>query len=381
MVSFLKQRNSLSTENSSHVSLLRLLIVSLIALIWLVLAGITIWLIGHVVETVVLLSIAALVGYAVYPLVSVVEHIMPRPLAIVSVYLVVLSGLFLLVYFTLISLVAQLNTLIPYFQELFQPGKPSPIQPLIDLLNSLGFTREDLAASIQQVIAQLRDVVSDVVPLLHSLFTLLLNMVLVTTLSIYLLFEGKSISNWLRHRTPLSQRERIAFLIQTVERSVGGYIRGTLVINAVTGLLIGIGVHLLGVPYPFLLAVLTFFLSFIPIVGGFIILAVSVLFALPEGWVTILLVAILLIVLQGVLIGQIIGPRILGQAVGLHPIIAICALLVGGGLFGLLGALFAVPIAGIVQTCLQALWSSWQVAHPEQFPAEHEMTHDSVQKT
>jgi AI-2E family transporter len=71
--------------------------------------------------------------------------------------------------------------------------------------------------------------------------------------------------------------------------------------------------------------------------------------------------------------GQVIGPRILGQAVGVHPIIAISALFVGGGLFGLLGALFAVPIAGIVQAWLQAPWSTWQVAHPEQFPAEHEV--------
>jgi predicted PurR-regulated permease PerM len=157
MSSSLKQRNPLSIEDSSHVSLRRRLTVSLTALVWLVLAGITIWVIGHVVEAVVLLSIAALV------------------------------------------------------------------------------------ASLQQVIAQLRDIVSDIVPLLHSMFTLFLNMVLITTLSIYLLFEGERISNWLRHRTPLSQRERIAFLMTTVDRAVGGSIRGTFVINALTGLLIGVG--------------------------------------------------------------------------------------------------------------------------------------------
>jgi predicted PurR-regulated permease PerM len=206
------------------------------------------------------------------------------------------------------------------------------------------------------------------------MFTLFLNIVLVTTLSIYFLLDGGRISNWLLNRTPLSQRERIAFLMKTVDRAVGGYIRGTIVINALIGLLIGVGVFLLRVPYSFLLAVLAFFLSFIPVVGGSIIVAVSLLLALPEGWLTILLVAIFLILLQGVLVGQIIRPRVLGQAVGLHPIIAISALIVGGGLFGLLGALFAVPIAGIVQACLQALWSAWKVAHPEEFPAEKEMT-------
>ena len=374
MSSSLKQRNPLSSKDSPHASLLRRLVISLIALVWVVLAGVMIWLIGHVVDTVVLLSIAALVGYAAYPLVNFVERIMPRWLAIISVYLVVLSGLCILMYFTLISLVSQLNTLIPYFQELFQPGKPSPIQPLIDLLNSLGFTHEDLVGSIQQVIAQLQAVVNDIVPLLHSMFTLFFNMVLVTTLSIYFLLDGGKISHWLLNRTPLSQQERIAFLMKTVDRAVGGYIRGTIVINALVGLLVWVGVFLLRIPYSFLLAVLAFFLSFIPMVGGFIIVAVSLLFALPEGWLTMLLVAIFLILLQGVLIRQIIGPRVLGQAVGLHPIIAISALVAGGGLFGLLGALFALPIVGIVQACLQALWSAWKAAHPEEFPAEKEMT-------
>ena len=79
---------------------------------------------------------------------------------------------------------------------------------------------------------------------------------------------------------------------------------------------------------------------------------------------------IFLILLQGVLIGQILGPRIIGQAVGIHPIVAIFALLAGGELFGLLGALFAVPIAGVIQALLLAFWSTWQTNHPGQFPQE-----------
>lgn len=103
-------------------------------------------------------------------------------------------------------------------------------------------------------------------------------------------------------------------------------------------------------------------------------------FALPRrlvnaltilAWVAIAAVIFLLLtVLQGLVIGPILGPRIVGKAVGLHPIVAIFAILAGGELFGLLGALFAVPIAGVIQTIFIALWSSWRELQPEQFPQE-----------
>lgn len=60
------------------------------------------------------------------------------------------------------------------------------------------------------------------------------------------------------------------------------------------------------------------------------------------------------------------------HAVGLHPIISVFSLLVGMALFGLLGALFACPAAGIIQTFVRAFWDTWHERHPEQFPAEEE---------
>jgi predicted PurR-regulated permease PerM len=74
--------------------------------------------------------------------------------------------------------------------------------------------------------------------------------------------------------------------------------------------------------------------------------------------------------MQGGLEGQILAPRIIGGAVGLHPILSVFALLVGTSLFGLLGALFAAPAAGILQTFVRAFWEVWRERHPDQFPAE-----------
>ena len=61
------------------------------------------------------------------------------------------------------------------------------------------------------------------------------------------------------------------------------------------------------------------------------------------------------------------GPRIVGKAVGLHPVISLAALIAGAELFGILGALFASLVAGILQALIVSIWKEWRATHPEQF--------------
>ena len=68
-----------------------------------------------------------------------------------------------------------------------------------------------------------------------------------------------------------------------------------------------------------------------------------------------------------VLEGDVVGPRIVGKAVGLHPVISLAALIAGAELFGILGALFASLVAGILQALIVSIWKEWRATHPEQF--------------
>ena len=83
-----------------------------------------------------------------------------------------------------------------------------------------------------------------------------------------------------------------------------------------------------------------------------------------------LIVALFILFLQGVVIGQILSPRIFSTTVGVHPIVAIFALFAGAELFGLLGGFLSVPAAGVLQYIIVALWNRWKHEHPEQFPPE-----------
>jgi predicted PurR-regulated permease PerM len=165
---------------------------------------------------------------------------------------------------------------------------------------------------------------------------------------------------------PRRQQGRVRFLLETLQRIVGGYIRGQIVLCVLIGLLVGVGMGIIGVPYALLLGVLAFVLEFIPILGTLASGVICVLLALTKGWL-IALIVLVYFVLVHILEGDVIGPRIVGKAVGLHPAVALVALIAGGELFGIWGVLLASPAAGVLQAFLVTIWSEWRETHPQEF--------------
>jgi predicted PurR-regulated permease PerM len=86
-----------------------------------------------------------------------------------------------------------------------------------------------------------------------------------------------------------------------------------------------------------------------------------------------LIVGVYMTLLQGVVMGQILSPRVFSKTVGVHPIVALFALFAGGELFGLLGGFLSVPVAGVLQQIIVAIWHRWKHQHSEQFPLEESL--------
>lgn len=221
---------------------------------------------------------------------------------------------------------------------------------------------------------QAQGALSELLPFLIGLFANIFNLIIVITLSVYFVLDGARIIRWLSLKTPVTQRSTINFLLHTLDQSLGGYFRGSLLIAFIGALGTGVGLALLHVQYAALLGALFFLLYFVPVLGAYVIGALCILAALPQGWVMMLIVAIFLTVLQGIVIGQILSPRIFSKAVGVHPIVAIFALFAGAELFGLLGGFLAIPVAGVLQQIIMAFWHRWENEHPKQFPPD-ELSH------
>ena len=360
------------TQPLSRTVWLRRLIIALTILAWMAIGAVVLAVAERMVGTLILLIAAGLMSYLIYPLVLVLQRFMPRFLAIVVVYLVGLSALSFLLYNMVASVIDQLTSFVLNFQYLLSPQGQVQLQPFIETLNKLGISQDQLTAFGQQIVNQLQGLISQIIPVLSGIINFLISAIVVAVLSIYFLLDGGRIVRWLRYQTPIAQRENINFLITTVNQTIGGYFRGLLILATIAGVSTGIMLALLGVPYAVLLAVVVFAFLFIPVIGGVISGSLCIILSLPQGWVTALIVTIFVILLQQVLIGQILTPRILGDAVKIHPIVAILALFAGIELLGigLLGGFLAVPLAGILQAVLIAFWDRWKVTHPEQFTSE-----------
>jgi len=178
----------------------------------------------------------------------------------------------------------------------------------------------------------------------------------VIVMSLYLLFDGPRLHHNILRVVPESQRNHVLFFEATIRTVVGSYVRGQLVLAFIIGVLAAVGTFILGVHYPLVIGLIAGFFELVPMLGPIAgaIPAVGIAY-FQNGWEFALVVVLLFVVIQQ-LEAHIIAPRVMGHAVGVHPVIAILAVLLGARLDGFLGALVAVPVAGIVYIIAQAIY-------------------------
>jgi putative heme transporter len=142
--------------------------------------------------------------------------------------------------------------------------------------------------------------------------------------------------------------------VRRIDRSLSGVVRGQVTICVVNGTLTLIGLIIFGVKFAFLLATLATLFSLIPIFGTIISSVPIVLMGLSQSWKTGLAMLFWIIGIHA-LEAYFLNPKIMGTAAKIHPVVVAFSLIAGERMFGLIGALFAVPIAAIVVACFDFL--------------------------
>lgn len=352
--------------------------IPLAILAWVAVSYIILIAANRIVRTLLLLVLATLLAYALAPAVRFLQRYIPRVFAILIVYLLVLGAVSFLLYLIANTAVQQVSSLAKYITALLTPGTNGQLSPLEQTLRSFNISQEQISTARTQIISYVEGFAGSIVPLLTSFFDVVLNTILVAVISIYLLIDGSRAARWIRRNAP--RPARASFLLDTLQGVVGGYIRGQLLLCTLIGILVGGVTFLFHVPYALLLGILAFVLEFIPIIGTLISGAICVLLALTQGWLIAVGVLISFVVIH-IIEGDVVGPRVVGQAIGLHPVISLAALIAGSELFGIWGALFASPIAGVLQVIITEIWKQWRASHPEQFERASQQIADTVEQT
>jgi predicted PurR-regulated permease PerM len=373
MLSSPDQRGSTQPDPPALSAWARRLLFLRILLITVLLVGILFWLSSKVITVLLILLVAALLAYAVVPVIDLLHRVMPRILAMLLVYLVAIVVFAGLAYLTIKTLIPQLNALAQSITTYVTPGTNGQQSPLDQMLQSIGFTQSQINAAAKQLQSQLSTIVADIAkglePLIGGLISAGFNILITVVVSVYLLIDGYRFGSWLINSSPLSQRGWVSSVLSILQRVVGGYIRGQIILSACIGVLQGVGMAIIGVPFAPLIGILAFFFEFIPMIGTIVTGFIAVVIALTQSW-TLALVTLAYTILIDCLEGYVLSPRILARAVEIRPVVTLLAMIAGSQVFGIWGAVFAAPTAGLIQALVGAYWEYYQKTHTEEFPLE-----------
>ncbi|QEM70095.1 AI-2E family transporter [Geobacter sp. FeAm09] len=231
-------------------------------------------------------------------------------------------------------------------------------------------TPDKLSLRLNDALAQARSVAPDIVkPLLSLLreafsstisFVLaLLGYFIIPVYLFYLLADLPRLKAFVQSFVPERHQHAYNERLGEIDTVLGGFIRGQLSVCAILAVLYSIGLYFIGIDLAVAIGTLAGITFIIPYVGTIIGICLSVVMALLKfhdilhpllclGWFG----------LVQALEGAVITPRVVGDTVGLHPLVAIIALLIGGQIFGLMGMLLAVPVTAVLQVFLRSL-AAW----------------------
>jgi len=341
---------NLSTRERQLITTLAVLLIVLAT--FQILADLT-DVLSRVADVVIIFVAAWALSYLLSPLVTRIDQrtILNRALSVVVVYIgiaFILAGTLAL---AVPGLVSQLNDLIVRAPE-YGDRAAREVVALQQRLEGSGVPVNvtDLYGQVPAKLSQIAgSVAADALGFVSATANVLFNFTLVLIIAFIMLIDGDQL--WRRFIAALSPelRSEAELLRQSADRSFGGFIRGSLILGLIYGVATLAILVPLGVPFAGVLAVLSGLTMIIPFFGPIIaevpVLAVTLLGA-PEVFIWVL---VLTIALQQVVL-NVIGPRIMSNAIGIHPIFVFLALLLGSRIAGFWGVLLAMPVAGIINT-------------------------------
>lgn len=178
----------------------------------------------------------------------------------------------------------------------------------------------------------------------------LVSMLMITPVVLfYVLRDWQGVENQMIDLIPKRKKEKVMPILQEINTTLSGFIRGQSLVCLLLGIFYGIGLSIIGLESGLLVGLLAGILSFIPYFGFLTGLILSIILAISTHASLSLWIGMgVVFVLGQILEGYILTPKLVGGKVGLHPVWVIFSLFAGGALFGFIGVLIAVPVAAVI---------------------------------
>ena len=273
-----------------------------------------------------------------------------RGISIALVYVALILVPVLLAAILVPPIVEQLNNLIN--------NLPAYVRDLQDLVNENKRLRQleedyNITAELQKQASTLPGRVGDAAGILSDIGLGLVNSIFagvsILVLSLFMIGSGRNWLDWVAERQGPERSAWLKRLFDRIGNAVGNYVAGALGQALIAGLLAYVVLIILGVPYAGSLAVVIFLLDLVPLVGatlGAILVGIITLF---NDFPTATIIWTIWSIVYQQIENNVIQPRIQSKAVSVHPFVVLTSVLFGSTLFGVLGALLAIPVAAAIQ--------------------------------
>ncbi len=272
-----------------------------------------------------------------------------RPLAVAMVYLGVVVLLIVIVASLVPAVLAQVNALAPQISNIsvLQATLTVLFEDVLESLNIAYNVQNLIDSAVSSLQSLATPILQNTVAILTSVLSLLGNALLVILLSFFFALDGPRFNTMLFGIVPQRLHQEMRMFFATTDRAFGGFLRSQLLQAAAIGVGTWLIMTVFGVPAALVSGLFAGIFMLIPLLGPVLAFLPPLLATLLTAPNQILLVMIPVVILQ-VAVVNVLMPRIMGNALGLHPLVIIVSLLIGVKVAGFWGAFFAMPLAGII---------------------------------
>ncbi|MGE6259505.1 AI-2E family transporter [Heyndrickxia sporothermodurans] len=298
------------------------------------------------------LFIAAFFTYLLHPIVEKLnEKGLHRGLAILIIYIIFFGGIGYSIYLGIPVLIEQIKDLSDHIPE-FANKYRNWIENVHD---STSRWPDGMKEQIEQRINKFEIWINHYLSVAINSITKIINFIFVLAiipfLSFYLLKDIEKVKRAAWYFTPKKWRNQIILFLKDADESIGGYIRGQLLVCLVIGIISTIAFWLLGIKYPILLGIIIGITDIIPYFGPIIGALPAAVIAATISVKSLTYVLITISVLQFIE-GNILSPFIVGKSLHMHPVFIILSLTIGGEIGGVIGLILAVPVLAIFKVAI-----------------------------
>jgi predicted PurR-regulated permease PerM len=292
----------------------------------------------------IVLFLSLIIASAIYPWVNYLESKkIPRILGVLSVYVIAILFIIFLLYLvipTMVDEIRQLASVLPSYYDVLSSKFSKTV---LEISPDYTKTAQDFLINFGE---KIKGMASSVLKTVAGVFGGFATLGIVLVISFYMASQEKGVGSFIKLITPKHQEAYVLNLWKRVEKKLGLWLQGQLLLGVIIGLVVFFGLYIIGVPYALLLGVVAGIFEVVPVVGPIFSAFIGIAVALMIDPVLALLTLIFYIIVQQVE-NNILVPFLMKKMTGLNPIVIIVSLLIGWELGGVLGMIIAVPVATI----------------------------------